>query len=177
MINLTIDADSLGSVVSQLNATKTQASQALNSTLRKMAQWLKSKSIKGLSRHLKIPVKEVRRRLKTFRLSKRGDNSEITVWYGLDKMGMIHLKARQNSRGVTATGSRFIPHAFIATAANGGGKQVFLRQGKKRLKIDKQSAPIADASMTWIEDRLVGTEEFYDKFLAVFEHELQWRMR
>jgi hypothetical protein len=174
LIDLDIDAESLKGVVLDLAATEAQAEKALNSTLVKMASWLRSKSVKGLSQALTIQQKVIRRRLKSFRLQRRAGGSEITVWYGLDPIALINLQAKKSGAGVRAYGGRFVKSAFIAPGAN-GTKQVFKRRGKARLPIDKQRADIEDKASTYIEDQLVGTAEFEARFFKTFEHELQWR--
>ncbi len=176
MIDLQIDTESLRQVALDLAATDAQAKQALNSTLGKMAGWLRSKSVKGLSQHLAVQQKVIRRRLKSFRLQRRADGSEVTVWYGLDPIALIYLQARQGKDGVKAYGGRFVKSAFIAPGRN-DSRQVFKRRGKARLPIDKQRADIEDKSTTYIEDQLLGTSEFEARFFKTFEHELQWRMR
>ena len=174
LVNLDIDAQSLQGVVLDLAATEQQAEKALNSTLVKMAGWLRSKSVKGLSQKLTIQQKVIRRRLKSFRLQRRAGGSSITVWYGLDPIALIYLQAKQGRAGVRAYGGRFVQSAFIANGQN-GNRQVFKRRGKARLPIDKQRADIEDKANTYIEDDLVGTAEFEARFFKTFEHELQWR--
>lgn len=176
LIDLQIEPENLQGVVLELAATEAQAEKALNTTLVKMASWLRSKSVKGLSKELAIQQKVLRRRLKSFRLKRRSGGSEITVWYGLDPIALIYLQARKNKQGVKAYGGRFVQSAFIASGRN-GKSQVFKRRGKERLPVDKQRAEIEDKANTFIEDQLVGTEEFEARFFKTFEHELQWRTR
>lgn len=176
LVHLDIDADQLQRVVGDLAATERQAQQALNSTLPKMAAWLRGKSVKGLAGAVDVPQKIIRRRLRTFRLTKNAGGSSITVWYGLDAVGMIYLNAKQGRAGVKAYGGRFLKSAFIANGAN-GNRQVFKRRGKGRLPIDKQTASIAEKAETFIEDRMIGTAEFEARFFQIFERELTWRMQ
>ena len=176
LVNLDIDADQLHSVIDALAATERQAQQALNSTLPKIAAWMRGKSVKGLAGVTNVPQKVIRRRLKTFRLSKSASGSSITLWYGLDPVGMIYLNAKQGSGGVRAYGGRFVKSGFIATPSN-GKRQVFKRRGTARLPIDKQNAEIADKAGIYIEDRVFGTAEFEARFFQIFEHELSWRMQ
>ena len=140
LVNLDIDADQLHSVIDALAATERQAQQALNSTLPKIAAWMRGKSVKGLAGVTNVPQKVIRRRLKTFRLSKSASGSSITLWYGLDPVGMIYLNAKQGSGGVRAYGGRFVKSGFIATPSN-GKRQVFKRRGTARLPIDACWSP------------------------------------
>lgn len=176
MFNLVVDAPDLQGVVTDLAATEAQVQKALNSTLGKMAAWLRSISAKGLSKELAIQQKVIRRRLKLFRLHRNSSGSEIKVWYGLDPIAMIYLQPRQNKQGVKAYGGRFAKSAFIAAGSN-GNRQVFRRREKSRLPLDKQRADIVDKASIYIEDNLLGTEEFEARFFKTFEHELQWRTR
>lgn len=173
MIDIQVDGDTLNQVAADLEATEAQATKALQSTLNKMAAWLRSKSVKGLSNHLAIQQKVMRRRLKAFRLVRQAKGGSITVFYGLDPIALIYLNARQNRRGVAAMGGRFVESGFIAPTR--GGQQVFKRRGKERLPIDKQKAEIQDKANTYIEDALIGTEEFEARFFLIFERELKWR--
>lgn len=174
MIDLEIDAKSLERIATDLVATEAQAQKALNSALGKMAVWLRGRSVKELSPALQIQQKVLRRRLKTFRLRRSANGSEITVWYGLDPIALVYLQAKQNKQGVRAYGGRFVKSAFIAKGRN-DNRQVFKRRGAARLPLDKQVADIDDKANTYIEDRLLGTAEFEAQFYKIFEHELQWR--
>lgn len=174
MINLDIDAKSLEGIVLDLAATEQEAIKALNSTLTKMAAWIRSKSAKGLSEKLAIQQKIVRRRLKSLRIEKRGSSSQIVVWYGLNPVGLIYLKPKQTGGGVRAYGGRFVKSAFISQG-RGGNPQVFKRRGKSRLPIDRQVADIQDRAEDYLEDSLFQSGEFESRFFKTFEHELRWR--
>lgn len=176
MIDLEVSAEDLQTVVLDLAATEAQATKALNTTLTKMATWLRGKSVKGLSDTLAIQQKVIRRRLKSFRLQRRGNGSQITVWYGLDPIALIYLQPRQTKAGVKAYGGRFVKSGFIAKGRN-ENRQVFTRRGKARLPLDKQRAEVEDKATIYIEDQLLGTAEFEARFFKIFEHELQWRMQ
>lgn len=175
MINLNVNADGLQRIVLDIMATEKQAERALRSTLSKMASWLRVRSLRGLSPHLQVSQKILRRRLKSFRLRSSAEGGEITVWYGLDPIGMIYLNARQTKSGVTA-GKHRRDGAFIAAGKN-GSRQVFKRRGSARLPIEKQTLDIQDKAQTFIEDRLIGTAEFEAQFFKTFEHELKWQTR
>lgn len=173
-MDLHINADGIDRIILDLQATPKQIDKAFASTSLKLAKWLQTKSIRGLAKELVLPQSEVRRRLRTFRVKRGLGGKGATVWYGLDPIGLIHLGAKKQGKGVAAMGGRYVEGAFIAKGRN-GGLQVFKRRGKERLKIDKQSADIHDAAQTYIEDRLLGSGEFDAQFFKVFDHELQWR--
>lgn len=173
MIDIDVRADGLQQIALDLAATEQQATKALRSTLNKMAAWLRAKSVKGLSQELAIGQKVMRRRLKSFRLTSRPGGGQVTIWYGLDPIALIYLNAKQTKKGVSAMGGRFVQSGFIAPVK--GGRQVFKRRGKDRLPIDKQRAEVKDKADIYIEDRLIGTEEFEARFFTIFERELKWR--
>lgn len=175
LVNLEVSTLGIERLVLDLNATEKQAEKALRSTLVKMASWLRTRSVRGLSKELEIQQKVLRRRLKAFRLKKSADGANITVWYGLDPVALIYLGARQTSSGVTA-GRHKRKSAFIAKGSN-GNKQVFKRRGKARLPIDKQVLDINNKAETFLEDRLIGSSEFETYFMTVLERELKWRTR
>lgn len=175
LVRLDVSALGIDRLVSEFAATEQQIEKALNSTLVKMASWLRTRSVRGLSKELAIQQKVVRRRLKSFRLKKSPDGSSIAVWYGLDPVAMIYLGARQTKRGVTA-GKHKRDSAFIAKGQN-GNRQVFKRQGSARLPIEKQVLDINDKAETYLEDRLIGAAEFEAQFFRVLEREMKWRTR
>ncbi|KVR28632.1 hypothetical protein WL61_23230 [Burkholderia ubonensis] len=181
MIDISIDEIGLESVEAFLAATPKQIDAAMASTFIKMARWFTTKSVRELAKHLKLPQKEVRRRLRTFRLARVAGGKGVRVWYGLDPMGMIHLNARQTRQGVSAYGGRFVKGAFIANGRAGAGgpassnRQVFVREGKARLPIKKVSVELGDEAQTYIEDHLLSGAQFTARFFKVFEHELKWR--
>lgn len=170
-VDIEIDASQLQLAVTDISATQQQAEKALNSTLGKMATWLKAKSVRGLSAALDIQQKVIRRRIKSFSLRRNSDGSEMTVFYGLDPVALIYLGPKKRPRGVSASGGRYVPGGFIAKG------QVFKRKGSARLPIEKQVADIKDAADTFIEDHLLGTAEFEAQFFKIFEHELKWQTR
>lgn len=170
-MDLTIDARGLAVITADLNATQKQVQAAMRSTLPKVATWLKARSVKGLSHELDVQQKIMRRRLKSFRLRSTDDGGAVQVWYGLDPIAMIYLVGKTATR----VPARAAPGSFIA--GKGDRRQVFKRIGSKRLPIQKQVLEIQDQAQTWIEDKLVGGDEFQARFYEIFEHELQWRTR
>jgi hypothetical protein len=172
-INLDIHADRLTQLQADLQATDTDVRQALRSTLGKMARWMRTKSARGLSKELDVKQKAIRKRLKSFRVKSKGDQTEITVWYGLDPIDFMDLAPRQTLAGVSA-GRRRAAGAFIAQG-RGGAKKVFKRKGQGRLPIEKQVVEIQDKADVWIEDQMLGGQEFDSQFLKTFERELEWR--
>lgn len=157
-------------IIDELRATHKQVEAALRSTVRKVAGWLRTRAYRGLAPELDIPIKVLRRRLKTFALKTSPDGTQMTLWFGLNPIGLIYLGARQTRKGVTA-GKRKVPGGFIAKG------QVFKRTGKGRLPIEKQAASVQDQAQDWIENELLGDADIERRFFQVFESELRWRTR
>jgi hypothetical protein len=169
MISVQIDARDLERLIREVAATKPMAERALRSTLRKMAGWVRTRSIKGLSDKLQIQQKVIRRRLRSIRARNRPGGAEVSIWYGLNPIDLIHLKARQTAKGVRSSGGRFVPSAFIAK------HQVFRRAGKARLPLEKQSAEIQADAERYLDDGLLNSSAFEAQFFKTFEHELRWQ--
>jgi hypothetical protein len=177
MISVEIDARDINRVIRELRATDMQVKRALNSTLRKMASWVKTRSIRGLSSELQIQQKIIRRRLRTIKAKKTpGGGAEVKVWYGLDPIGLIYLGAKQNKQGVRAAGGRQVKGAFIAKM-RGGGRNVFKRKGKARLPIEKQEADIEGKAERFLDDGLLNSPSFMAQFFKTLTHELKWQTR
>jgi hypothetical protein len=174
MIDINIDARQLERVVVDLAATEVEVRKALNSTLRRMAAWVRTRSARGLSGELAIQQKIVRRRIKSARLQRQGDGASVKVWYGLNPISLIWLNPRQSGAGVKAAGGRFVDSGFIANGKR-GGRQVFKRKGKARLPIEKQRAEIEPKAAGFLESRVLKAAEFEAQFFKTFEHELKWR--
>lgn len=175
LIELDLEAQGVDQVIRDLQATEGQVRLALASTLRKMASWMRTRSVRGLSDHLQVQQKVLRRRLKSFRLRRSADGASIMVWYGLNPIALVNLGARQTRVGVTA-GKHQRPGAFIAQTRN-GKRHVFKRAGRARLPIKTQVLDIADRAQTYIEDNVAGDVAFEQQFQKTFEHELRWRMQ
>lgn len=188
MPELLIDSSGLAAISLELGATPAHCNAALRSTLKRMATWLKALSLRGLPKELDVPLKVLRKRLKTFRLHASSDGTTVTVFYGLDPVALIHMTPKKTADGVQAGQKRHVTGGFIAKAFN-GKRQVFKREGAKRIMtkgvnagklkqpLVNQKADIKDAAETWIEDKLVGAIAFEKRFFDTFRHELQWRMQ
>ena len=176
LVELDIRQDGLEQIVRDLAATEAQTTKAIRCTLVKMGAWLRTRSARGLSEELKMQQKVIRRRLKQFKVQARPDGATLKVWYGLDPVALIYLKAKQNATGVSANGGREVKSGFIARG-RGGNLQVFKRKGDARLPIQKQSADVDIKARDFLERQVVSNAEFEAQFFRVFEHELTWRMR
>lgn len=166
----------LNALANQFGATEAQVQAAMRSTYGKMARWLRSASVIGLSRKLHIQQSVLRSRLRTYRMQGGiSGGGEAKVWYGLRDIPLIRLKARETSAGVVAGSGIFVEGAFIAKLF--GRLQVLKRAGKSRLPLEVQYAKIYDKSVEYIEDELVGTALFDAQFFKFLQHELKWRTK
>lgn len=167
----------INQAIADLSATEDQVRKALNSTMGKMASWLRTRAVKGLSAELKLQQKILRYRLRQYRLRGRvsisGVDGAAKVWFGLNDIPLARLKPKQTKEGVTAMGGRSVKGAFIANMF--GRPQVLKRVGKARFPLQVQKAEIATASTKYIDHDLVANIEFDRKFLEIFERELKWR--
>ena len=147
----------------------------MRSTYGRMGRWLRTVSVRGLSKKLRIQQKILRSRLRTYRMQNGigGDGAGAKVWYGLRDIPFARLKPVETPKGVRVQGGRFEEDAFIATVH--GSRQVLKRVGKSRLPIRIVYAEIYDQAITYIEDELVGSALFDAQFLKFLEHEIRWR--
>lgn len=175
MLALDVGAPDFHQLVLDVAATEQQATRALNSTLRKIAAWLRTRALKGLSERARLQQRILRRRLKSAKFKASPDGSQITLWFGLNPVALVYLGAKQTARGVSAQGGRYVQGAFIGQRA-GGPRQVFKRRGKARLPIDKQETELQFTAEQYIERDLL-TDAFETQFWRTFEHELKWQIR
>jgi len=170
-----IDGSSAVAMANAIGATEKQLEAALRSTYSRMGRWLRTRSVRGLAGVLQIQQRILRARIKSFRLQggvgHAGNGAK--VWFGLRPIALIRLNARQSGNGVSAAGGRHVDGAFIANYH--GRRQVLRRKGKERLPVEIVTADIDDQSVAYIEDNLIGTDEFDTQFFKFLEHELKWR--
>jgi Prophage minor tail protein Z (GPZ). len=171
-----VDARQVGALADELGATEAQLEAALKSAYGRMARWLRTRAVRGLSAHLGVQQKILRGRIRTFRLqggvSTGGDGAK--VWFGLQPISLMRLGARQTAQGVRA-GGRMYPGAFIATV--NGRRGVYRRVGKERVPLEAVTLDISDKALTYVEDELIGTAEFDAQLQKFIEHEIRWRTR
>lgn len=176
MIDFEIDSASLNQLALNVAATHDEALKALRSTMNKMAAWMRTRSVQGLSKSLQIQQKIIRRRLKAVKFKMTPEGGVAKIWYGENPISLIYLGARQTGTGVIADGGRFVPGAFIAKGrGRSGSMQVYKRVGKKRLPLEREEAAIQRPTDKYLESRIIGSAAFENQFWKTFEHELRWR--
>lgn len=176
-LSIEVDGRQVESLAMSLGATDAQVEAAMRSTYGKMAKWLRTRSVRGLSAKLSIQQKILRARVRAYRLQggvgSGGDGAK--VWFGLRPIPFSLLKPKATAGGVRAAGGRFEPGAFIGKVR--GRTQVLRREGAARLPIRIVYADIEDPARIYVEDELVGTAEFDAQFFKLLEHELKWRTK
>jgi hypothetical protein len=178
VLSLAVDGHEISVLIAELRATRPQAQKALYSTMVKMAAWIRTRSVRGVSERVKIQQKILRQRVRTFRLggplSHATNDRSVKVWYGLNAVPWAKLSPRATRKGgVTAYGGRHDKEAFIALYS--GHPQVLKRVGKDRLPLEVVKADIEPEAMKYIEEFVLASAEFESQFLKIFERELRWR--
>lgn len=177
-IDISINASRIQALVDMLEASEGQAVAAFKSTMGKMARWVRTQSVRGLSKKLKLQQNILRKRLRTYRFLGASTSmrmGEMKVWYGLNDIPLARLNPVQTGDGVRAMGGRFVKSAFILD--RNGRKEVVKRASNARLPIEVQYAKISNEATTYIEDFVLVSQEFERRFFEIFEHELRWRMQ
>ena len=178
MLTIAVDSGGLSRAILDLKATDPQARKALNSTMNKMAAWVRTRSVRGLSDTVKIQQKILRARVRTYRMQGSIGQAQVDgsmkVWFGLNAVPWAKLNPRATRKGgVSAAGGRHDSEAFIAHY--GGRPQVLKLIGKERVPLMVMKAEIAQESENYIEHFVLASAEFDNQFLKTFERELKWR--
>lgn len=178
MLTIAVDVAGLNQAILNLRATDPQARKALHSTMVKMAAWVRTRAVRGVSDKVKIQQKILRQRVRTYRmqgrLSHATSDGSMKVWFGLNAVPWAKLNPRATRQGgVSAAGGRHDSEAFIAHY--GGRPQVLKRIGKARTPLLVVKAEIATEANDYIERFVIASAEFESHFLTVFERELKWR--
>ena len=172
MIRLNVELQGIQAVIDELEPTEKQAGKAMQRTLNRMAKWIQTRTVRGLSKELEMSQRIIRRRLKKSSILKTSTGYSIKLFYGLNEVDLIHLNPRQTRKGVTA-GKRKVDGAFLAKSKH----QVFKRVGKSRLPIEKQSEAIKAKADAYLEGAEFNSVDFHEQFFKTLEHELIWLMR
>ena len=151
-------------------ATQKQVGAAARRAVSKLGRWVKSASMREVSRDTGVPRKVLKRRLL---MSISGTRHTARVWYGLNAIPLSALSPRQTATGVTA-GPVSRRHAFIVE--RGGTKAVYRRVHKdQRLPLAVQYLNIADDVRRVL--RVDINPRFRAMFARYFEQELRWEQR
>jgi citrate lyase gamma subunit len=173
MLELQVDTAQLETLAIELMSTEKQFDRALRSTVGKMVKWVKTRSVRIISKDANIPQRIARRRIKALKAKKTSEGTEMQIFYGENPVGLIYLKPKKTSTGITATG-RTVAGAFKARG-KGGQDQVFKRIGKSRLPLAKQTTEVKEPFDSVLNREFINASAFAEQFFKVLEHELQWQ--
>ncbi|MGB1201258.1 MAG: phage tail protein [Cognaticolwellia aestuarii] len=111
-----------------------KVSQAIRRVLRRSAAWLRTESIKRLSKQLNIKQSALKNRFNV-RILRKGNVANI--WVGIMPLSAINAgAAKQDDKGVSVRGN-FYRNAFLQTI--NGEYAIWKREGKKRYPVKKQT--------------------------------------
>lgn len=82
MIQLNIRSEGIEAIVAELKPSESQAKIALKRTLNKMAKWMSTRTVRGLSSELALTQKILRRRLKKSNIVQSDSGFSIRLFYG-----------------------------------------------------------------------------------------------
>ncbi len=176
-ISVEFDGDQVRRLARDFGATEKHLQAALRSTYGKMGRWLRTRATRGLSAHVGVKQKLLRSRIRTFRMAHGIGNSGegSKVWFGLRPIPAHRLgKPRRTSEGVRV-GAHNFPGAFLGKY--GAAEKVLRRVGPARKPLEVVGLDIYEKSIVYVEDELIGTDEFESQFFRFLEHELKWRTR
>ena len=152
-------------------ATQKQVDAAARRAVSKLGRWVKSASMREVSRDTGVPRKVLKRRLL---MSISGTRHTARVWYGLNAIPLSALSPRQTATGVTA-GAGVAPPC-VHRGARRHQRAVYRRVHKdQRLPLAVQYLNIADDVRRVL--RVDINPRFRAMFARYFEQELRWEQR
>lgn len=137
-----------------LGLSQKQIEGHMKASLKRTAKRIQTHTVREIARTIKLPVSEVKRRVRVNDRIMGGMAARIT--YYVRPMNLIRFKARQNKYGVT---SRIfsVRSAFIAQMPGGRSPIVVKRRGKARLPIDAVKVELSGVSQNAI-NRVQGKQ-------------------
>lgn len=172
MLRVEISQDQLTALKSFFDATTNEVKKAGVRTIRKTSNWIKTASVREISKRTDIAQKILRGRAKS-KIYVNKMQGEFT--FGIYRVSLMRLGPKQQKKGVRA-GKFFRQSAFIAPikSSTSNKYQVFKRVGKKRLPIEKQMIVIKDSVNTVIRD--IVMPQIPDRIIVIFRQELRWEV-
>lgn len=166
MIKFDIDVDEIKLVARSLDATGEQVGQAISRALSRTAATMRRRAAKALREGLELRrAAAIRRRLRSLRTRRRGNEQIASLWAGLNDLRIGDLKGRPKAypAGVAFRSTEF--HGAFIAKGKGGRRTVFKRVGDRRLPLQEQTFPIKDQADVIIED-----EVFWDLPAVFMDH-------
>ncbi len=131
------------------------------------AVWANKESAADLSKHLRVPYRAMRKRVKVKRrmMTFSGSLATARIWYGINPLDAKYLAPKQLEGGVQTQGKGIIMKGFISPELKG---HVFKRTGASRLPIEKQTLDVEDKAASFLETTFEPkvAEYYLDAFYA-----------
>lgn len=147
--------------------TMEEIKEAIRIATEDTAAWANKESAVELSKHLRVPYRAMRKRVKVKRRMITWSSSMATarIWYGINPLDAKYLAPKQLSGGVQTQGKGIIMRGFISPELKG---HVFKRTGPSRLPIEKQSLSVEDKAASYLETTFEPrvAEYYLDTFYA-----------
>ena len=128
MVSIEVNKAQLKRVAVMMESYPREIPKIMSRAVNKTATTARTQSVRDIARNLKIKGSDLYQkgnRSRPVTQSKATYNHpQVVLAYGLDRIPLIHFKARQTKKGVTyqsGGGRRLIPHAFIQTVYGRGG--------------------------------------------------------
>ena len=168
---MSIDKDIKGYAARLSKYSKKDLKAATASALSKTAAKARTRTIRGVAKAAKLPVKTIRKKVYVKRATINKLRARLSAYR--NPVSLIGLKPRQTKRGRknggVRAGKHFFKGAFIVR-----GKQVFKRKGSARLPIEVQRIHI---QKTVDDIALKVTVRVMKKdFKKILSHELRFRL-
>ena len=156
-------------IIAAFEATKIQVETALMRALNKTALWLKSQSVKEISKEKALKQKLIRKRLHVLKSNRKPLVVRVIAsLHGVKAHQMGHL--RQTRTGAKA-GKRHFKGAFVATMPT-GHTGIYKRKGRKKLPIREVVFPLEPVASNVI--KAVTDDKAAQQFNKLFTHEMQF---
>jgi len=172
MLTFDIDLEQLKIAADQIGASDKVFKAMIARACSRTAATLRRMSGRGLKNELQLRTLGVlRKRLKSIRL--RGNNTGVSLWYGLNDLPVSAFKGRpRNTKDGAKKGNVEIKGGFVGKTKRGKAT-IFKRAGEARLPIREQLLEIKDQADIYIEDEIFT--EVDRIFWQHFERDLKAR--
>ena len=157
-----------------LTATEKQVKVALVRALNKTARWMRTHIARDSAQALKVRVKDINAGLIMLKARASSPQSGVGLKPSAGVIKASQLgRAHQSSGGVRA-GTRYWPHAFIASMPS-GHRGVFRRRGPSRLPIGEVQLVVTGRMAKIMETLSQGPA--MQRFEHIFERELRYLLQ
>lgn len=163
------DNNEVDNIIAAFEATKIQVETALMRALNKTALWLKSQSVKEISKEKALKQKLIRERLHVIKSNRKQLVARVIASLHGVKAHQIG-NMRQTKTGAKA-GKRHFKGAFVATMPT-GHTGIYKRKGRKKLPIREVVFPLEPVASNVI--KYITDDKAAQQFTKLFTHEMQF---